>query len=89
MPLLFFVQRYYKKLRSPNLHFALFLQILTILHSILPSNTLQKVRFLQVLFFTPKIEMHEKNQGRISELLNYECATKEGCNQYFFENKSS
>ena len=50
---------------------------------------LTKIAIFASPFFTPKIEMHEKNQGRISELLNYECATKEGCNQYFFENKSS
>ena len=60
MTLLLFVQRYYKKLRSPNLHFTLFLQILTILLSILLSNTLQKVRFLQVPFFTPKSKCTKK-----------------------------
>ena len=60
MPSFNFMQIYIIFRRSPNLHFALFLQKLTVLHSLLLSINLHKRLFLQVLFLRQKSKCMKK-----------------------------
>ena len=54
--LLNFMQIYIIFQRSPNLHFATFLQKLTVLHPLLLFQNLQKGRFLQRRFWAQKLK---------------------------------